>query len=112
MIPKWCEMNMSDPFNHLGSIWYHSEPEEAKELKFFKISILWHSDLALAYFGDYEISKRIFELTIVEFSRIIWNMIGIGVGAVPEGAKMKSHIIRTLIRYLQVNHFRFMSFSN
>ena len=50
-------------------------------------------------------SKKIIELTIIEFSRIIWNMIGIGVGAVPEGAKMKSNIIRTLIRYLQVNHF-------
>ena len=39
--------------------------------------------------ADYEISKKIIELTIIEFSRIIWNMIGIGVGAVPEGAKMK-----------------------
>ena len=43
---------------------------------------------------DYEISKKIIELTIIEFSRIIWNMIGIGVGTVSEGAKMKSPIIR------------------
>ena len=28
MIPNWSKMNISDPLNHLGSIWYHSEPLE------------------------------------------------------------------------------------
>ena len=65
----------------------HSEKGKQK----FKIPIWKRTNKS----EDYEISKKIIELTIIEFSRIIWNMIGIGVGAVPEGAKMKSHIIRT-----------------
>ena len=28
MIPNWSKMSMSDPPNHLGSIWYHSGPLE------------------------------------------------------------------------------------
>jgi hypothetical protein len=28
MIPNWSEMSMSDPLNHLRSIWYHSKPSD------------------------------------------------------------------------------------
>ena len=28
MIPNWSLMSMSDPLNHFGSIWYHSEPSD------------------------------------------------------------------------------------
>ena len=46
MIPIWSKMNMSDPLNHLWSIWYRSEP---LEVSFFPNQFLGWDFFAFSY---------------------------------------------------------------